>query len=56
MSLLRRAGTSFANQRVYKALNALVRPRDEGTLIQEYTWNLRDADERRDEGISITES
>lgn len=56
MSLLRRADKRFANQQVYKALNAFVCPRDEGTLIQEHTWDLRDADERRDEGISIKES
>lgn len=52
MSLLRRAEKCFANQEVHKLLNAFVLPRDDGTLIQEHTWNLRDADERRDEGIA----
>ena len=56
MSLLRGAEKCFANQQVHKALNAFVRPRDEGTLIQEHTWNLRHADNRRDGGTSIKES
>lgn len=56
MSLLRRAEKCFSNQQSYKALNAFVCPRDEGTLIQEHTWNLRDAAKRRDEGISIKQS
>lgn len=53
MSLLRRAEKCFANQEVHKLLNAFVLPRDDGTLIQEHTWNLRDADERRDEGTLV---
>ena len=55
MSLLRRAEKCFANQLVYKHLNAFVGPRHEATLIQEHTWNLRDADKRRDGGMSIKE-
>ncbi len=53
MSLLRKAEKCFANQQVHKILNALVSPRDEGTLIQKHTWNLRDADKRREEGTPI---
>ena len=56
MSLLRRAEKCFANQQVYKSLKAFVCPRDEATLIQEHTRNLRDADKRRDGGTSIEES
>lgn len=56
MSLLRRAEKRYANQQVHKLLNAFVCPRDEGTLIQEHTWNLRDADKRRDGGWSIKQS
>ena len=55
MSLLRRAEKCFANQQVHKSLNALVPPRDEGRSIQEHTWNLRDADKRREEGTPIKE-
>ena len=56
MSLLRGAEKCFANQQIYKPLNAFVRPRDEDTLVQEYTWDIRDADKRRDGGTSIIES
>ena len=56
MSLLRGAEKCFANQQVYKSLKAFVCPRDEGTLMQEHTWKLRDADQRRDGGTSIEES
>lgn len=56
MSLLRRAEKCLANQQVHRLLNAFVYPRDEGTWIQEHTWDLRDADTRRDGGTSIKES
>ena len=56
MSLLRRAEKCFANQQIHKALNAFVRPRDENTLVQEYTWDIRDAEKRRDRGTSIMQS
>ncbi len=56
MSLLRSAEKSFANQQVYKALNAFVCPRDEGNWIHEHTWNLREAAKRRDGGTSMEES
>lgn len=55
MSLFRRAEKCFANQQVHKALNAFVSPHDEGTLVQQNTWNLRDADKRRNAGTSVTE-
>ena len=56
MSLLRGAERRFANQQVHKALNAFVHPRDEATLVQEHTWNLRDADKRRDGGTITKEN
>ena len=53
MSLLRRAEKCSSNQQVYKVLNAFIRPRDEDTEIQKHTWNLRDADKRRDGGTLV---
>lgn len=50
MSLLRNAQRCYANQQAHKLLNAFVTAPHDGAWLQRQTRDLREADERRDEG------